>query len=51
MNNQEQLTGNTGEWSELYTLAFLLANGGVYGADKDQNRKQDFSLLIFGNRV
>jgi hypothetical protein len=31
-------SGNVGEWSELYTLAFLLVNGGAYAADKKQNR-------------
>ena len=39
--NNNQTTGNIGEWSELYVLAFLLANGGAYGADKMQNRKNE----------
>ncbi len=55
MTNQKQTTGNTGEWSELYVLAFLLANGGVYGADKDQNRKGDLFYkvlkIIFTKKV
>jgi len=55
MNNQKQTTGNTGEWSELYALAFLLANGGVYGADKDQNRKKDLFYkvlkIIFAEKI
>ena len=55
MNNQKQTTGNTGEWSELYALAFLLANGGAYGADKDQNRKDDLFYkvlkIIFAEKV
>lgn len=55
MNNQKQTTGNTGEWSELYALAFLLANGGAYGADKDQNRKEDLFYkvlkIIFAEKV
>ena len=34
----KQITGNIGEWSELYTLAFILANNGLYGADKNQNK-------------
>jgi hypothetical protein len=29
--------GNIGEWSELYTLAYLLAYGGAYAADENQN--------------
>jgi len=28
MKNNNPTTGNTGEWSELYALGFLLANGG-----------------------
>lgn len=55
MNNQKQTTGNTGEWSELYALAFLLANGGAYGADKHQNRKEDLFYkvlkIIFAEKV
>lgn len=55
MNNQKQTTGNTGEWSELYALAFLLANGGAYGADKNQNRKEDLFYkvlkIIFAEKV
>lgn len=55
MNNQKQTTGNTGEWSELYALGFLLANGGSYGADKDQNRKDDLFYkvlkIIFAEKI
>lgn len=55
MNNDKQTTGNTGEWSELYALGFLLANGGVYGADKDQNRKDDLFYkvlkVIFAEKI
>jgi hypothetical protein len=32
------LNGNIGDWSELYTLAYLLVKGGAYGADENQNR-------------
>ena len=46
MSNHKQTTGNTGEWSELYALGFLLANGGAYGADKDQNRKDDLFYKV-----
>ena len=28
--------GNLGEWSELYTLGYLLLNGGAYAADENQ---------------
>lgn len=55
MNNEKQTTGNTGEWSELYALAFLLANGGAYGADKNQNRKEDLFYkvlkIIFAEKI
>ena len=55
MDNQKQTTGNTGEWSELYALAFLLANGGAHGADKDQNRKEELFYkvlkIIFAEKV
>jgi type II restriction enzyme len=30
-------SGNKGEWSELYTLAFLLSKGGGFAADSNQN--------------
>ncbi len=55
MNNQKETTGNTGEWSELYALAFLLANGGAYGADKNQNIKKDLFYkvlkIIFAEKI
>ena len=34
-------TGNTGEWSELYELGSIISNKGVFGADDNQNRKED----------
>jgi hypothetical protein len=46
MNNNKQTTGNVGEWSELYALAFLLANAGAFGADKEQNRSEDLFYKI-----
>ena len=27
------ITGNKGEWSELYVFLRLLGDGGIYGAD------------------
>jgi len=52
--NNKETTGNIGEWSELYTLGFLLSNGGIYGADKDLNKKEDvyYKILkvIFNNK-
>jgi type II restriction enzyme len=38
MAASEAPNGNIGDWSELYTLAYLLVNGGAYGADENQNR-------------
>lgn len=35
------VSGNKGEWSELYVLGFLLANGGAHAADGNQNPKID----------
>lgn len=55
MKIEHQVTGNIGEWSELYTLVFLLANGGVFGADKNQNRKDDLFYkilkIIFAEKI
>ena len=38
MAANEAPNGNLGDWSELYTLAYLLVNGGAYGADENQNK-------------
>lgn len=35
------MTGNIGEWSELYTLFKLLADGKLYAADADTNKLPD----------
>ncbi len=35
------MTGNKGEWSELYTLFKLLADGKLYAADADTNKIPD----------
>jgi len=40
------LRGNKGEWSELYVLLKLVAEGKVYGADKDLNRVDDIYYNI-----
>lgn len=37
----EALRGNIGEWSELYTLGYLLVHGGAYAADENQNAIPD----------
>lgn len=35
------LKGNKGEWSEIYTFFKLLADGKLYGADGNLNKKED----------
>lgn len=40
------LTGNKGEWSEIYAFFKLLADGKVYNADGQLNRIKDLYLLI-----
>lgn len=40
------LSGNKGEWSELYTLFKLLAEGNLYVGDKDLNRIEDLFYPI-----
>ena len=47
-----ELRGNRGEWSELYALLKLLADGRLYCGDASQNRQDDrfFPILkIFRN--
>lgn len=40
------LTGNKGEWSEIYTLLKLLGDGKVYAGDQNLNRIQDLFYPI-----
>lgn len=40
------LTGNKGEWSEIYTLFKLLGEGKVYAGDQDLNKIQDLFYPI-----
>ena len=35
------ITGNKGEWSELYVFLRLLGDGGIYGADEELNKIKD----------
>ena len=35
------LTGNKGEWSEIYVLLRLLADGKIYAADSELNKLED----------
>jgi hypothetical protein len=40
------ITGNKGEWSEIYTFLKLLADGRLYAADADLNKIQDIYYPI-----
>ena len=46
MQNDDELRGNRGEWSELYTLGYLLSNGGAFGADENQSRMEDLFYKV-----
>ena len=37
---------NVGEWSEVYALAYLLSNGGGYGADDDQEAMRELFYKV-----
>lgn len=41
------LMGNKGEWSEIYVLLRLLADGKIYAADSELNKLKDvyFSII------
>ena len=40
------LTGNRGEWSEIYVLLRLLADGKIYAADSELNKLEDIYFPI-----
>lgn len=40
------LTGNKGEWGEIYTLLKLLGEGKVYAGDRDLNKIQNLFYPI-----
>ena len=40
------LTGNKGEWSEIYVLLRLLADGKIYAADSELNKLEDVYFPI-----
>jgi hypothetical protein len=46
MAPNELPNGNIGDWSELYTLAYLLVNGGAYGADENQDRLESLYYKV-----
>ena len=39
------LSGNRGEWSEIYVLLRLLADGKVYAADGELNKLRIFIFI------
>ena len=41
-----KITGNKGEWSELYVLLYLLANGKLYAADENLNRLENIFFPV-----
>ncbi|MEQ9149821.1 MAG: HpaII family restriction endonuclease, partial [Cytophagales bacterium] len=49
--NKEKLTGNKGEWSELYVLFKLLAEAKLYSADENLNRTHNNVDVKSINRV
>ena len=40
------LTGNKGEWSEIYVLLRLLADGRIYAADENLQRLENVYFPI-----
>lgn len=40
------ITWNTWEWSELYALVFILTTWGMFGADKNQNKRNDLFYRV-----
>lgn len=49
MDGESHISGNKGEWSELYVLLKALGDGRIYGADGNVKRKPDVYLDV--NRV
>jgi len=47
----ESAKGNIGEWSELYTLGYLLLNGGAFAADEMQNSIQQLFHKVLDVRI
>lgn len=46
MTEKKELTGNIGEWSEIYTLLKLLGEGKVYAGDQDLEKIKDLFYPI-----
>lgn len=45
------LSGNKGEWSEIYVLFKLLSDGRLYAADSDLNKLEKKFLEIVRNML
>ena len=41
-----KLTGNKGEWSEIYVLLRLLGDGKIYSADENIKKNEDVYIPI-----
>lgn len=39
-------TANVGEWSELYALAVILSNGGLYASDDNEQKRDDLFYAV-----
>ncbi|MDE7150577.1 MAG: HpaII family restriction endonuclease, partial [Bacteroidales bacterium] len=46
MSSAEQITGNVGEWSEIYALIKLLGEGKVYAGDQNLEKIKDLFYPI-----
>ena len=46
INQINEIKGNKGEWSELYVLLRLLADGKIHGADESLNKLEEVFFPI-----
>jgi hypothetical protein len=46
MDKMSEPRGNIGEWSELYTLGYLLVHGGAFAADEEQSAIPDIFYKV-----
>ena len=46
-----KLSGNKGEWSEIYVFLRLLEAGKLYAADADLNKMDDVFYNIISSRI
>lgn len=45
-DEMREISGNKGEWSEIYTLFKLLGDGKVYAGDADMNKLELYYPII-----